>query len=311
MVSPSRSPISHQFSTISLLHDWVCLERIFATHRRPSQGPYHPMPQWAATISYVLPCVQILPALPRLPRHPRRAGNSCRWQSPQEIARTPQHTYHSSAPAITCAVHRGNALMRRVLKKNGINNRPNFHIHMTLWSSRASTFYSTHTLLLLISPNATPNNHSETLPAALMIDYPPRSMTASESPLPKSRAPSQPSKPQRLVQSWYEYRVLLKAFLRFATLCNSITAEGIIIPTTTYSTSTAHVQIRCLQDLEVEQKRTSTKYKIQNKRYEYSYCTNTNAMRLLPANLYSRQFRVPDMGHTASSALSLFILVLV
>ena len=34
-------------------------------------------------------------------------------------------------------------------------------------------------------------------------------------------------------------------------------------------------------------------------------------MRLLPANLYSRQARVPDMGHTASSALSLFILVLV
>ena len=33
-------------------------------------------------------------------------------------------------------------------------------------------------------------------------------------------------------------------------------------------------------------------------------------MRLLPENLYSRQFRVPDMGHTASSALSLFILVL-
>ena len=98
----------NEFSTISLLHNWVCLEGIFATHRRPSQGPYNPMAQWAATISYVLPCVQILPALPRLPRHPRRAGNSCRWQSPQEAARTPQHTYHSSAPAITCAVRRGN-----------------------------------------------------------------------------------------------------------------------------------------------------------------------------------------------------------
>ena len=109
----------NEFSTISLLHNWVCLGGIFATHRRPSQGPYHPMAQWAATISYVLPCVQILPALPRLPRHPRRAGNSCRWQSPQESARTPQHTYHSSAPAaITCAViRRGNILMPRVLKK--------------------------------------------------------------------------------------------------------------------------------------------------------------------------------------------------
>ena len=65
-------------------------------------------------------------------------------------------------------------------------NRPNFHIHMPLWSSRASTFYSTHmcTLLLyssaLILPqlyNTTPTyykiNHSETLPAALiMINYP-------------------------------------------------------------------------------------------------------------------------------------------
>ena len=30
----------NEFSTISLLHNWVCLGGIFATHRRPSQGPY-------------------------------------------------------------------------------------------------------------------------------------------------------------------------------------------------------------------------------------------------------------------------------
>ena len=82
------------------------------------------------------------------------------------------------------------------------------------------------------------------------------------------------------------------------------TAEGIHHPSTTVRVLHTY-KYDAYKSLEVEQKRT----KYQNKRYEY--CTNTNAMWLLPVpeNLYSRQFRVPDMGHTASSALSLFILV--
>ena len=95
----------------------------------------------------------------------------------------------------------------------------------------------------------------------------------------------------------------------------------------------ADAECRCRNDADIYLAYFTGRGKYESLEYSYAYCTTTSSayctststfhsfsnykvrvrvpstVRVQPANLYSRQVRVPDMGHTASSALSLFTLV--